>query len=171
MKIKVGTHRVVIILNRFVIKVPRILDPLFFLRTCVKCINLWKFWGVYLNFLENKNVFTTGFWENWNEYHCWQDNFGKINYLVPTKISFLGLINIQERCNGNHITCQEVIRICNEIYSTMRKEFWKTYHHTLVNDRNYIREDGTTKIVDYGSLREFIKKRGKEFGEILKQIK
>jgi|GEM_PF-3185922 len=167
MQIKVGTHRVALIFDKIVIKFPRILNFRFLLKETLKHAKQLKFRDIYFDFKETHRVFKKGFYENWHERCCWKENLGKLNYLVPTKFSLIGLINFQVKATGDHITRKEAVNICEKIHATMKEDFWKTDQHTLDNKKNYLRGEKIIKLVDYGSLREFLRIRGGEFGEIL----
>ena len=170
MKIRVGTHRIVFVFRTFVVKFPRIWNPIEIIKSFSFRFNLKKV-RLFLKYdiPQISLIFLEGILENWDEYHCYQENADKLSCLMPTNFSLAGLMNVQRRCAGKNISKQDVFQIRKRIYEIMESDFWEADSHTLLNNENYFKLGGSTKLVDYGSLRKFIKKRGKEFEEILNQ--
>jgi hypothetical protein len=163
MQIKVGTHRVVFIANRYVVKIPRLLRPFRFIKDTVKILNRER-WGKFHNLRMawiNSKVFFKTFWygveENWEEYQAWKTE--NADFLVPTIFTIAGLLNVQRRSMGKPISHEEVVAIWSSFAKATKKELWKTNYHTLASELNYHRmDDGTLKLLDYGGVRKFIQK-------------
>lgn len=90
MEIKKGSYRLAILIGSIVIKIPR---PYLF-RDMI--------WGSF------KKLFVK-IGQNIDEYNGWLSL--QESYLVKTYFTFFGLINIQKRANGNHISREEVEEI------------------------------------------------------------
>ncbi len=164
MKIGIGTHRVIILIGHLAIKFPRFLRPFSLLEYMVKC----KFTALRYDVPFTLSIFRQGIEENWHEYKCWKEL--KADFLMPTYITVLGLINIQKRSFGQPITLNESTQIWIRIARQTQGEIWKTWYHAIASRENYHRHKEGLKMFDYGGTRKFIFKWRNVFEEVLKTI-
>lgn len=162
MRIVWGTKRVVIVLEKFVIKIARIrIVPAF--KCTVRWVHDRRFWKSIFKY--DHNVYGTihiylfkGLIENWHEYKLYCEIHSP--FLVPTYFSLLGFINIQKR---GELFEMEGVDMWIQMILLSNKEVWDNSHH-FANPANFSKTNGRLQMLDYGNLRchRVIKKYGKK---------
>lgn len=161
MKIKHGTHRIVIVNRYFTIKFPRIINP----HLIVSNFSLRRLNVAIFDIKQMLLVFKMGFKENLNEFLCWIEN--RAGFLTPVYFS-IGIIEIQKTSHLREISENEAARIWEFLIKLVGNEVWETDSHNLASRLNYHKEGNQFKLIDYGgrNMRRFIKKHRKELEEV-----
>lgn len=151
MKIVWGTKRVVIVLEKFAIKIARIrIVPAF--KCAVSWLQYGRFWKSMFKY--NYEVYGTvhiyllkGLIENWHEYKIYRET--RSSFLVPTYFSLLGLVNIQKRGESFEM---EGVNMWLQMLLLSNKEIWDNPHH-FAEPANFSKTNGHLQMLDYGSPR------------------
>jgi hypothetical protein len=162
MKIISGYSRIVIVFDKYVVKIARIK----FIEA-KESVFSWFGRGLFPKaMIKHPDIFyrmlesllLLGVLENWHEYRLYKKT--KLAFLVPTYFSLLGLINIQRRGvlfeMDTVVLWYQMVRISNN-------EVWDHPHH-FCNPANFCKTNGKLQMLDYGSFRSHrvIKKYGEK---------
>lgn len=146
MKIAKGNYRIVIVANRFVIKLARIR-----FKSGIKCMIHEIKHGRFLKYYKDdtlyhacsKTNFFGGIISNWQEYRFYRQT--KLPILMPTYFSFFGLFNIQKR---GLILDMSYRDLWPQLYTLTNGEVFDD-SHAFENPANFCLENGKLVMIDY----------------------
>ena len=155
MKVHFGSNRVAVIGNRLTVKIAKIRhkqalgDILALIRDPHPILIRHYFLSMDNTFANFTNVFLQGFIENLVEAK-YSKQLGDV--AVPTRFSFLGVLNVQETAQEHELDGEQIMRA---LWKAAGKEFGPV--HTFMNGKNYGIHEGRLKFLDYGSKKAVLK--------------